>query len=366
VHKASKRQIIRFSLFCAALFAVFWGFYSLYSPLIIPFGISLFISYLLAPFVSFLSRSRLPRSLVVFSLVVITIAVMAIAGVWVIPGLYSEVMNLVHRIPAVLDTAVQSWVPAINARVLELGFVSQEQIDLIVKELREFVRFSDQLHLAAMTVLRTAPQVLGTVLNIVLVPEITFFLLKDFEDIKNKFYSLIPRDILAPFHFLLDRIGNTLRRVIKGQLMVAGIVGVLYIIGFLIIGLPSAAVIGAVAGICRIIPYLDVIVGGTLGLVALLSNFHTWGQVFGLFLVFLIVQTFDGMILTPRIIGKQSGLPPFVVIISVISFSQLFGFWGVLLAVPVIAIAKVVISSLIPFYKSSPAFDPRNTFNGEN
>ncbi len=103
-------------------------------------------------------------------------------------------------------------------------------------------------------------------------------------------------------------------------------------------------------------------------MIALLTDFHGWGQLLGLLLVFVIVQSVDGVLITPRIIGKQSGLHPFVVIISVISFAQLFGFWGVLLAVPVIAVAKVIITAAIPFYKSSPAFDPRNTFddNGNN
>jgi predicted PurR-regulated permease PerM len=365
MHKTSKRQILRFCIFCAALLVVFWSFYSLYFPLLIPFGISLFLSYLLAPFVAFWHRAKIPRSVVVFLLVGISISIGAIACVSIIPGLYSEVMALVRSVPGVLDTAMQTWVPAINAQILELDFISQEQLDVVVKEIREFVRFSDQLHQAMLTVLRTAPQVLGTVMNIILVPLFTFFLLKDFEENKAKFYSLVPRDILAPFHQLMMRIGLTLRRVIKGQMIVAAIVGVLYIVGFSIIGLPSALVIGAVAGICRIIPYLDVVVGGSLGVVALLANFHSWGQLLGLLLVFVIVQSVDGIFITPRIIGKQSGLHPFVVIISVISFAQLFGFWGVLLAVPVIAVVKVIIMSAIPVYKASPAFDPRNKFSDE-
>lgn len=358
----SKRQIVRFCLFCLALFLVTWALYRLYSPLLIPFGISLLLSYLLAPFVAFWVRRRVPRALVVFILVVTSIALGTVAFVSFIPGIYREVLALVRTMPGVLNNAIQTWLPTLNDMILGMEFISQEQINIIANEILEFVRLSDKLHDAMLTILRTAPQVLGTMLNYVLIPIFTFFLLNDYEVNKSRFFSLIPRDTVAPFKELLRRIGFTLRGVIKGQLTVAGIMGVLYIVGFSVIGLPSAYVIGAVTGICRIIPYLELVVGLTLGLVAVLSDFQSWGQLIGLFLVFLIGQTVDGMVITPKIVGKHSGLHPFVVIISVISFANLFGFWGVLLAVPVIAVLKVIVTSALPFYKASPAYDPRNQF----
>ncbi len=362
MYRASKRQISRFVLFCLALVVISWLLSVVFSPLLVPFGISLFLSYLLAPFVAFCNRRWMPRTLVVLTLLILTLALGTLISIIFIPHIYSEVLELVRTMPRVVDTVVQTWLPSINQSVLQMGIINQEQINVVVKEVLEFVQLSDKLHQALLTILRTAPQVVGTLLNLVLIPLFTFFLLKDYELLKEQFYGFIPRDILQPFKVLMQRIGQILRQVIKGQLMVAGIVGLLYIIGFWVIDLRSATVIGAVAGICRIIPYVDLLVGGSLALVALFSNFHGGGQLFGLLLVFLIVQSVDGMVITPRIVGKKSGLHPFMVIISVISFGSLLGFWGVILAIPLIAIAKVIIGSAIPFYKASPAYDPQQTF----
>ena len=135
--------------------------------------------------------------------------------------------------------------------------------------------------------------------------------------------------------------------------MVAGILAVLYILGFSIIGLQGAFAIGLIAGACRIINYLDVIVGGTLSLMVILSDFQGIGQLLAVAGVFLVVQSVDGMFITPRVIGDRVGLHPVLVIVSILSFGDLFGFWGVLLAIPVLAVAKVLWFSTKPFYLAS-------------
>ena len=160
----------------------------------------------------------------------------------------------------------------------------------------------------------------------------------------------------------IGRVSDALRDAIKGQAIVAGILAVLYVAGLSMIGLQGAVAIGLLSGICRLIPYLDVIIGGSLSLIVVLSDFQGAGQLLAVAGVFLIVQSLDGMLITPRIIGEKVGLHPIIVIVSIIAFGESFGFWGVILAIPGIAVAKVVWYSAKPFYFASKAYDSEIDF----
>ncbi len=155
-------------------------------------------------------------------------------------------------------------------------------------------------------------------------------------------------------------VDHTLRNVIKGQITVAGILTLMYVIGFglvnILFGFPSAIAIAIVAGVCRIVPYLDIFVGLVLSGIVITSNFQNWGQVIGVVGVIAVVQLIDGMYITPRVVGERVGLHPLIVILSVLAFADWFGFWGVLLAIPTVAVAKIVFMSLMPLYRSSQVF----------
>ena len=124
----------------------------------------------------------------------------------------------------------------------------------------------------------------------------------------------------------------------------------------IVFGFPFAISIAIVAGICRVVPYLDVVVGGLLSLIVILSNFENYGQVIGIVAVFGVVQAADGMFITPRIIGERVGIHPIVVILSVLALGDWFGFWGVLLAIPAVAVGKILAGALLPYYKRSHVY----------
>ena len=170
--------------------------------------------------------------------------------------------------------------------------------------------------------------------------------------------KIVPVDLIRPVGVFRRRINRALQSVITGQAMVAASLALLYVIGLTVVGLQSAVAIGVVAGLCRLVPYLDVVVGAALSVIVIVSDFHGWGQVAAVALVFLIVQVIDGMYITPRIIGEKIGLHPAVVILSVFAFADWFGFWGVLMVIPVIAVGKVVLTTVLPYYRASRAYWP--------
>jgi predicted PurR-regulated permease PerM len=144
--------------------------------------------------------------------------------------------------------------------------------------------------------------------------------------------------------------------VVRGHIKVALALSCLYSIGFSAIGLSAGVAIGITAGICRIIPYLDVVVGVTLGLTYIFTQQLPIAKVFYLVGVIGTVQLLDGAIITPKLIGERVGLHPLVVILTVIAASSQFGFWGVILAIPGAAVFKALYKLVLPVYRDSKWF----------
>lgn len=350
-------EVRRFGVFSAVVLLLLSLFCFLYQSLIVPLGISLFLTFVLLPLVDALDRSsRLPRSVIVAAIVLFTVALLAFASIRVLPALYHEIGGLLALAPKVYDTVMKTWLPSVSRFVLTWGVLSPEDIEQVVRELRTIAHFSARVNQALTTIWDTAPQVVGTLVNMVMVPLCSFFFLKDFNIWKQRLLLLIPRDLETATVVLAGRISRTLRAVIRGQVTVAAILALLYVLGLNIIGLHAALAIGLVAGVCRVIPYLDVLVGGLLSLLVIFADFQGPGQLLAVGVVFFTVQALDGMLITPRVIGVRVGLHPLAVIVSVLAFGDLFGFWGILLAIPAVAVAKVLWLSFKPFYLASRAY----------
>jgi predicted PurR-regulated permease PerM len=220
-------------------------------------------------------------------------------------------------------------------------------------------RLSAQLQAGLTGLWHTGTSLVGGVANLVMIPVFTFFMMLDFPRFRGTLSRLTPADLRAPARAVLARVDQTLRSVLQGQITVAAILAVLYVVGFSLIGLQSAIAIGVVAGICRVIPYLDVLVGGSLSLIVILSQFEGFSQVLLVVLVIGVVQGIDGALITPRVIGNRVGLHPLVVIASVLAFGDWFGFWGVLLAIPIVATFNALLAAALPYYLASRAYTDR-------
>lgn len=331
---------------------------TIYLSLLLPILVSAFFAYLLLPLVDRLERRRIPRAVAIPMIVVGAMAVLTIFIVQFSPILYRQVLSLVSLIPTAFTTVMETWLPLAEKYVAGLGFVTAEQVHRYISGVSLMSRVEAHLQAGLVGLWATGSRLAGGILNMLLIPVLTFFFLKDYRRFAANVRKLIPRDLLGPARDLRRRMDVTLRTLIKGQVTVAGILAVMYVVGLSIVGLRSAIVIGLVAGICRVIPYMDVVVGAVLSTVVLLSDFHGWGQVLGVIVVFLVVQAIDGAFITPAVLGDRIGLHPMLVIASVIAFANWWGFWGVLLAVPIVAVLKVVVETATPYYYGSAAYDP--------
>ncbi len=346
----------RLLLFCLAVLGVFVVTATIYGALMLPILVSAFLTYLLLPLVDKLELKRVPRSVAALSLILGSTAVVIFGVFKLAPVLYQQMLLIAHLVPDATRVVQQHWLPFISHQLADLGVISPEDFADIVGASHLIGRLTQAVQANFAGIWKTGTSLAGGVIYIVLLPVVNFFMLKDYPAIAGAMGGLVPQDLKPHVRRLLAAINRTFRSVLKGQAIVAGILGVLYIIGFNIVGLQSAFLIGIVAGVCRIIPYLDVIVGGILTAIVLLSNFSGWGQVLGVVSVFVVVQAVDGALITPRVLGDRVGIHPLVLLLSVLAFADWFGFWGVLLAVPVSAMVKVLLVAMKPYYLRSRAY----------
>jgi predicted PurR-regulated permease PerM len=197
--------------------------------------------------------------------------------------------------------------------------------------------------------------VLG-LLNLVVAPVFTFYFLRDFDLMKKRAAELIP---LAYREWTLGKfrqVDETLGAFLRGQLTVCTMLAVLYSFGLMIVGIDMAVIIGVSAGYLFIVPYLGTIFGIITASIMALLKFHDFWHVLGVWVVFLVVQLFETYFLTPRIVGDRVGLNPVLVILALLIGGGLFGFLGILLAVPVAAVLKIFASDLVNYYQSTELY----------
>ncbi len=358
---SSQKNVFRYAQFLGLALLVLLIFLWLYKALWVSLFLSVILVFLLIPPLNYLEKKGVSRTLGVFAILVLTLALFVIFLVKFLPYLYEEVAYLLHMLPEAVQYVVVHWIPFIKELAFKYGLGTEQEFDRILSEFRVMAHISAQWQEAVGTVWSTVPKVLGTLVNCVLIPVITFVLLRFHRKINKLVYDLIPGDMRRPMCYLWNKILKTLREVVKGQFLVAMILAFLYVVGFSVISLPAAVAIGLVAGVCRLIPYLDIVVAGVLGSVSVLTAFGGGGQLLWLFLVIGIVQALDGTLITPKVLGGKAGLHPVLVIISVLALGDLWGFWGVVLAIPFVAVLKVVILHLRDVYLKSDFYNNQSS-----
>lgn len=327
-----------------------------YQVLIVPILVSCFLAFLFEPLVVRLERVFVLRGVAVLFLITLLGFIITVGSIKFVPMVSDEIVRLIRSLPQVGAHITENWLPTIKEKLTSLPIISSEDFDNFVLQYSDLGQMTIRAQQVLINIWQSIPQVIGTVFHLVLIPFFMFFLLKDYRRIRSFLVTLVPVSVRDPLRSLVNQSSDALRGIVRGQLVVASVQGVMYVIGLSVVGLQNAFVIGVIAGVCRLIPYLDIFVGGLLSLVAVLSDYQGTGQLTMIIVVFAIVQIVDGVVITPRVLGGRIGVHPMVIIASIISFGELFGFWGVVGAVPAIAVAKLLFSSAFEAYKQSKIY----------
>jgi predicted PurR-regulated permease PerM len=194
------------------------------------------------------------------------------------------------------------------------------------------------------------------VLYMVFIPLISYYFIKDARKIEQILYGLVPTRFRRSVRERMERMDVILSSFIRGQAIVVLILATLYSVGLSIIGLPFAILIGIAAGIGDIIPYFGTIVGLIISLIVGFTHFQSIEQLLLVLLVFAVVKGSENWFFYPKIVGREVGLHFVWVLVSIVIFGKLFGFWGLLVAIPSAAGLKMHVNDLISYYKNSRFF----------
>jgi len=327
------------------VFAVLWLFWlvlrqvNVVLPLII---YTMVLVYLLRPAVEKLQERGFPRTLAVVVTYLVMAAFLALLFWYLIPIITKQFIAFASDVPTRFYPKLQkfghSMLEAYQAR---LGGTFLD----INKFIASFSSKGKELGLGMVARLPTATfSFVGGILNLILAPILAFYILKDLPTIKETITKLIPRDYRDEFLAIAQKTNIVLSGFLKGQLMVSLIVGLLVGTWLLILGVDFPFVLGAISGVLNIIPYLGPILGGSLA--ALVASFHPSGAVLKVILVaagMLAIQQLDGAVISPQVMRRQVNLHPVLIVFALLIGGSLFGVVGMVLAIPMLAVAKVLL-----------------------
>ena len=326
----------------------------LYSPILLGAVTSTIIAYIADPIVDKIcARSPFSRKITVGLLIASSVILVSILGILIIPFIYEEILNIFRMIPdaiAYLETLLKPFA----SRLAESKVIPEEALAAGLRRLTALPEYLDEN--LVQHVMMQSRFALEFLFNIAMIPAFCYFMLAEFNRISTLVKKCIPFELQPLGITFFARVNSMLRAVVKGQFIVAFLLSILYMIGFSIIGVPSGIAIGALAGICRLVPYLDVLVGILLCTIVILTQGSGLAIFIAVIVVIGVVQSVDGLLVTPRIIGDRAGLHPIAVIVSVYAFGSQFGLLGVLLAVPVVAATVVIVKLSWPYLSQSYFF----------
>ncbi|NLY35502.1 MAG: AI-2E family transporter [Alcaligenaceae bacterium] len=321
------------------------------SPVLTPFMLALALAYILAPGVDLLVRLHLPRWLAVFLMVFLLFAVISGFMLIIIPLLRRELNLVLEQLPL--------WVQQYNTQLAPnidewLGVDSKLDISRIRLLLQDAVTGTDSLVTTAVNYLKASGSTLVFyIASALLTPVVLVYLLFDWHTFLNRFSEIIPRRFLNATLDIGNEIDKLLSSFLRGQILVMLILAVYYSIGLSIAGFDSAIPIGVITGLLVFIPYLGFGLGLLLAILSALLQFEGYYGLIAVAIVFGIGQVFESLYLTPKIMGDRIGLHPLVIIFALFVFGEIFGFFGVLLALPISAALSVLIRRVYGQYLNS-------------
>lgn len=323
----------------------------LLQPILFPFLFAAVLAYVLLPLVHRLDRRRVPRTASVLLVLLLASGVLGLLVVIVLPLIVRELTALADRVPAWIDTLDESVAPWINAR---LGTSFSLDLETVVAALRDLVATSDGLGQRVLTSLKLGGLgLVGLFANLVLIPIVLFFMLRDGERFLARLERFVPRRWHAGTMTFVRESDRMLGQYLHGQVLVLLVMSVFYTAGLWLTGLEAFLPIGIVTGLLTFIPYLGASVGFALATLAAFMEFGDVTRVAWVWGVFFVGQAIEGNFVTPKLVGGAIGLHPLAVIFALLAFGQLFGFTGLLLALPASAVVAVAARMLAERYFSS-------------
>ncbi len=342
-------------IFVLGAIALFGYIIYLLMPVIAPFIAAFLLAYLINPLVTRMAKYNMPRWLTI-SLVFLGIILAVGLGTWYLaPLLWEQIGYASKNIPEVLRWFNHTAIPwAEKSFNLTLDRVNNDELSNAVMDYLQTNYSVDSAQSIVYRIAQSGLSIMHTGGLLLLIPVITFYFLLDWNNMIWRLQLLIPRQIEPTVVSIAKECHAVLGAFVKGQLLVMLLLGIVYAVGLQIIGIEVGLIIGLIAGLCSIIPYLGFAAGIIAAFAASLLQYGLdWVHLLLVLVVFMIGQVIESYILQPFLLGDKIGLSPVAVVFAVLAGAQLYGFVGMLIALPVAAVLVVLLRHLYQTYEQS-------------
>lgn len=332
------------TLLCIFLIAqlreFFHDIWTVIKALLIPFLAAMVVSYVLQPVVELLVRRRVPRGAAILIIYFAFSVVVVVAIVQAIPAVARQMTQLGNHIPELLTRADQ-WIDQISARKQYLPDGLRRGVEAALGQ------FEHKLTASAGQILSFLTSTVSAVFIAFVVPFLVYYMLKDARAMGRAFIHLVPRGYRSQAKEILTSVDATLGSYVRGQLLVMVAVGILTFAGLLVIGMPYALLFALFLAAMDIIPYLGPFIGAAPALILAFSI--SPGMALKVLIVNLIVQQCEGNLISPQIMGRTLHLHPMAIVAALLVGGEIGGVLGMICAVPVLAVVKVVYTNIRDF-----------------
>lgn len=338
---------------------VIWLLLSLLAPVLMPFVLAGVLAYALHPLVEWLHARRIPRWLGAGLAITLLMLVLLAVLLLIVPVITKQVPLLREQVPVLLEN-LNVWLVPLLAR---FGIELQVDVSLVREWMQKLVSgHESQLLESLLSSLRIGGSALAAVFgNLILAPIVAYYLLLDWNGMIRRSKAMIPPRWLPATQNFLDETDQVLGQYLRGQLLVMGVLAVFYTVGLALVGLKLALPIGVFTGLAVFIPYLGFGVGLVMALLAAVLQFQAVLGVALVGAVYVVGQVVESMYITPRLLGERIGLHPIAVIFALMAFGQLFGFVGILVALPASAVLLVALRRTKDTYLGSRLYREGST-----
>lgn len=366
----AKKQAKYWAIVCAVLLVALWGL----GNVILPFVLGGAVAYFLDPVADRLEEMGLGRAAATTLITIAAAMIFIFAILLIVPTIVAQAIDLAQFMPTLFEN-LGEFSRTAYAKIIErfpsLAFTdtSSGQPTIVQQQLQKLGQVAQSATSSIIeSLLSSAAGFVNVLMLMVIVPVVAFYLLLDWDHMVAKIDDMLPRDHAPTVRMIARDIDRTLASFIRGQGTVCLALGTYYAIALMLAGLNFGVVVGAIAGLITFIPYVGALVGGALAIGLALFQFwgsievvdgdtvtHTtnWLRIAIIAAIFFIGQFLEGNVLTPKLVGSSVGLHPVWLIFALSAFGSLFGFVGMLVAVPVAAVIGVVARFMIAQYKDS-------------
>ena len=350
-------QLGKTTIILGILLAIIFSL-SIISNILMPFTVGIIIAYFLDPAADKLENkgfSRTVATLIILTLFIFIISLfIAIIG----PILYQQTLSLLSQLPTYINSFNSFITPYIENLYKEFGYEEGYKSSSILQEISEYmIIFSKNI---ALNLWQSSIAFINLFSLVFITPVVSFYLLKDWDLMISNINKLLPLKYKKEIRGQFRMIDRTLSSYIRGQTNVCLILGIFYAISLSLAGLNYGFLIGFLTGIFSFIPYFGVFIGMATGVTIAMFQFETYPPVILISSIFLIGQFIEGNFITPKLVGNKIGIHPVLIIFSLLTGGTLFGFIGILFAIPAIAILGVLTRFFIKKYKRSNLFLNQN------